>query len=356
MNQFIAFAAGGLTALAASAAIATPSYEVSELQSPKQAEQPFGEAISEGGTVAANLRPGLHRLRALKCVTTTRCHKLPSLAGASPHDDYAKDINDAGVAVGYSRLDRVERAVVFSDGVATSLGTYNDDPRLKSWAQGINNSGVVVGFGATDRKDSSAEAAFVWRAGQTSWVPSPFGNSARFYRINDAGLAVGYAVVTPGGYAHAITYDTASGAMRDMGTVKGESSFGYAINSVGDIAGISTTFAHETWPEIAMRTNGGVMQSLGMLPGHYKSAAYGINDMGETVGTSIDYQFGSHAFLHDGRRMHELTDLLTEADRAKYTVLSCSDINNAGDITCYALRRTSTDTKGVGVVLKRKPG
>jgi probable HAF family extracellular repeat protein len=101
--------------------------------------------------------------------------------------------------------------------------------------------------------------------------------------VNDSGLIVGY---------HRKAYNPLhaalllrDGSLQDLGTLGGsafETSQAYAINARGDIAGWSGQL-YATSEAFVIR--GGVMQHLGVLPGASVSAAYGINNRGDVVGT-----------------------------------------------------------------------
>jgi len=61
---------------------------------------------------------------------------------------YVRNLNDLEQAVGYSEVDRVNRAFLWEDGRMTDLGTLPDHHR--AIAYGVNNAGDVVGYSADD--------------------------------------------------------------------------------------------------------------------------------------------------------------------------------------------------------------
>jgi probable HAF family extracellular repeat protein len=342
-----AIAAAGLAS--AVSAYAEVRYEVVELPvKALYARRPTATAINEAGAVAANVALPRQRSRAYVCPTAEQCEVVSPATDAHPRYDFVADLNDLGWSVGTTVPGKTWQAVLYTQSGATLLGSYDNDPKLYSQALGVNNAGVIVGAGAVGTPQQHVTQGFVWRDGTMSWLDSAGSNYSALNRINDAGVAAGSMAMQIGAYTQmrAIAYDTATGSIQVYGprsTQIREDSFGYAINAAGDIAG-------QLGLE-AMRTSGGKVQALGMLPDHHDAAAYGINDQGETVGASMDYTNLHHAFIHDGTGMHDLNELIDDRDAHKYWILSATDINNHGDITATAVRRQYSNP--VAVVLKR---
>lgn len=110
--------------------------------------------------------------------------------------------------------------------------------------------------------------------------------------INRWGQVAGYSR-TAGGGVHAFLW-TRDGGMLDLGTLRGlsyEASRAYDINDAGRVVGESANRAF-AWQNH-------VWQNLGVLPGHTRSAALGLNDDVEVVGYSTG-PAGDVAFIHDG--------------------------------------------------------
>ena len=108
-----------------------------------------------------------------------------------------------------------------------------------------------------------------------------------------------------------------------LGTLGGSNSAARGINDAGEIVGTSLT-AYSGFH--AFLYKGGVMHDLNTRDGGY-SHARGINDAGHIVGWN-DYG----AFLYRGGVMHELADLV-ESPGLHPTAATA--INNAGDIVGY---------------------
>lgn len=139
--------------------------------------------------------------------------------------------------------------------------------------------------------------------------------------INNAGQVVGSAYTN--NIPHAFLYD---GAMHDLGTLGGQSSFAHGINDDGVIIGDSFTAGDAT--RRAFKYYGGVMHDIGTLAGGVRSTAWAINSSGVVVGDGNRPGKASVAFFYDGS-MHEIPGFGGQVSHA-------SDINDAGVVTGYS--------------------
>lgn len=113
-----------------------------------------------------------------------------------------------------------------------------------------------------------------------------FGGSDRAYGVNNNGEVGG----TSG--ARAALY--ANGTVTNLGTLPGgTTSVGLGINNSGQVVGYSNTSGAER----GFIYSGGVMTPLGSLTGG-SSNAYGINDGGQAVGSSVASNGRLHAVLY----------------------------------------------------------
>jgi len=96
----------------------------------------------------------------------------------------------------------------------------------------INASNEVVGFGGVPY------TAFYWtRAGGMVTMQTLGGGEALAIDMNDGGAITGYSTVISGA-THAAVWPDHTSAPQDLGTLPGETnSYGYSINSVGQVAG-----------------------------------------------------------------------------------------------------------------------
>jgi probable HAF family extracellular repeat protein len=104
------------------------------------------------------------------------------------------------------------------------------------------------------------------------------GNYSEAFGINSTGQVVG-ASTTATGERHAFLWT--AGRMRDLGTLGGSSSTAQNINSLGQVVGWSTTADGSEHAFIWTSRDG--MRDLGTL-GRPRSYAYAINDHGQVVG------------------------------------------------------------------------
>jgi probable HAF family extracellular repeat protein len=103
-------------------------------------------------------------------------------------------------------------------------------------------------------------------------------------------LALSVLLLLPG-RSHALSY-----TITDLGTLGGDQSFTYGMNSGGDVVGQSYTAGRASYRAF-LSPSGGAMQNLGTLGGTH-SAAFAISDNGYVTGYSytLNDQF-EHAFL-----------------------------------------------------------
>lgn len=149
------------------------------------------------------------------------------------------------------------------------------------------------------------------------------------YALNASGKVTGTTSADPNGM-HAFRYD---GTMTDLGTLgTGRQSYGFSINSLGEVAGSSDRNDPPT--ERRAFFYDGTLHEIGTLGGNV-SEARGLNDSGVVVGYSTNASGIARAFLYDGT---SLTDLGTLGGASAWA----SAINTAG-----AVVGQSVNTAGV---------
>lgn len=147
------------------------------------------------------------------------------------------------------------------------------------------------------------------------------------YGLNSAGDIVGVAE-TAGGSKHAFLYR--NGVMRDLGTLGGHSSTAFAINDAGQVAGQIEGLEGRTRPFL---WRDGRMREIGDFGGRV-NAAHALNNSGQMAGEFLDLAgecYRGFAFF-PGRSARPM-DTLGGSDSRAF------GINNAGDIVGVASTR-----------------
>jgi probable HAF family extracellular repeat protein len=284
----------------------------------------------------------------------------------SPTKDIALAINDDGRVVGES-LEDVVVARVLAPGDAAgaaadpgqellgSLGPGPADNPAVAWPEDINDRGQVVG-----RSSHPALASYhAFRTAPNRPIDPASddlgtlgGDFSEARAINARGQVAGDSELADTRLTHA--FRTAPGrpidpASDDLGTLSGPDgmSRGFAINDAGQVVGWSTT---ATGQQHAFRTAPNrpidpANDDLGTLGGE-SSYARAINNEGHVVGRASappdprEYRLRSagnmaipaswRAFLHDGRRMHDLNALI--APDSGWFLYEATDINDRGQV------------------------
>jgi probable HAF family extracellular repeat protein len=255
-------------------------------------------------------------------------------------------------------------AATFQGGVVRDLGVLPGYGYSR--ANGINARGQVVGFSSVLR-DSSESRAFIWTSradpaamqgsGSMTDIGTLGGAYAQANAINDTGLVTGTAQTqaqTQGTVeaTHAFIYNprgTGPAAMRDLGVLGGNSSYGMAINNYSHVAGYSTIKANDERVH-AFFYDGNTMLDLGSLGasgarwGSDVSVALSVNNLDQVVGYSYlpvvgDMPIQQVAFLWTRNssgptKMVNLNKLVLNA--GNYLLTSATGINDNGQIVASA--------------------
>ncbi len=204
---------------------------------------------------------------------------LETLGGTG---SYAYGVNSSGQTAGYSTLSGDSTVQAFRYGAALNgLGTLSGF--TSSTGRGVNDFGQVVGFahdlgGTTTEAFRTAPNASINPA--TDGLGTLGGNSSAAYGINSSGAVVGASQITPStSQQHAFIYSGTT--MTDLHTLGGTNSVAYGINDSGQIVG----WSHITGDSVthSFIWQGGTMTDLA-LPGEVESEAYAINSAGHIVG------------------------------------------------------------------------
>ncbi len=147
--------------------------------------------------------------------------------------------------------------------------------------------------------------------------------------VNSAGQVTGVSF-TAEGAQHAFLYS--NGTMQDLGTFGGTDSGGLGINSAGQVTGFAS-LAGDAGAHAFLYSDG-TMHDLGTLGGN-GSSGFGINDSGQVSGTADTPGQLVHAFLFSGGTMQDLGTLGGTSSFGR-------GINSAGQVTGFAYKTGNT--------------
>jgi probable HAF family extracellular repeat protein len=215
--------------------------------------------------------------------------------GGSRSDPYA--INSHGAVVGRATVDDSwcgdhsnEHAFIHSGGKMIDLGAGN-----ASCAYGINDAGDVVGA-------SAGGGAFLYSNGNTEFLNLGAFSSAN--AINNHGQIAGQLVDPTTHKLLACLYD--HGTVTTFNPDSGES-FPLGINDAGQVL-VRTDEIEPTWVQFPARSyiyQNGIKTDLGTLGGKI-TAASAINSQGDVVGVSTDNNEVRHFFIYKNGAMAQL--------------------------------------------------
>ena len=184
--------------------------------------------------------------------------------------------------------------LVFGDSHASldSLGVLGSDT---SFARGINNQGDIVGgYAGSDGK----EHGFILRQGKLSTLDVPFRTAVgtQLNAINDSGVIVGV-WIDRAFKGQGFIYENGSFSNLQYPGSRDTTPFG--VNSKGDIVG--------NWDSDQSSTGHGFVFSSGHITSFdvpnaipNGTAANGLNDSGQIVGTYVGRDGNFHGFVRDG--------------------------------------------------------
>jgi len=327
-RTFAALLAGALCA--APAAAAPPRYAIVDLgvlPGGGGFSRPY--AISNDGHVVGAMSVGSGLVEAFMW----RNGVLTDLGdlGAVHDNSYALGINDAGQAVGFSRLgdapfEGPDVPFVWQSGVMSVLpGTQTNGV-----AAAINNGGTVVGAIGTPGDERAAR----WSGGAWSLLTGLTGVPGGARAINEAGQIAG--TYEQAGGTHGFLWE--AGVVTDLRDLPGGDDF-TLVNALSEIGWVVGESAGADARHAFLWRAGIGMVDLGVLPsgGGLGSASFGVNASGWVVGESgVAGPVNKRAFLWSGDTgMLDLNELLGPA--AGWLLTSAFAINDAGWITGIGL-------------------
>jgi uncharacterized membrane protein len=204
-------------------------------------------------------------------------------------------LNGQGKLVGMDDVIRGRHAFLSDQGSYVSLDRLGILGTHTSFARGINNHGDIVGgYAGSDGK----EHGFMIHQGKLSTFDVPFRAAVgtQLNAINDAGAIVG--VWVDGAFkGHGFIY--ADGNFSNLQYPASRDTTPFGINSKGDIVG--------NWDSDQSTTGHGFVFSSGHMNSFdvpnampNGTAANGLNDSGQIVGTYIGADRKFHGFIQEG--------------------------------------------------------
>ena len=224
-------------------------------------------------------------------------------------------INDLGQVTGHSS------AGVFVTG-PNGVGTT--DLNINGFGKAINASGQVTGY--------ALPRVFITGPNGVGITYLNLSDAGNPFAINSRGQVVGEFLTSPSnGFQHGFVTGLNGVGVTDLGVGSAN-----GINASGQVTGANAAgHAFITGP------NGVGMTDLGTLGGD-ESVGFGINDLGEVVGSS--QTAGEHgpnfspllatAFIYDGGPLVDL-NMLIPTFESDYFLMSATAINDGGQIVAF---------------------
>jgi probable HAF family extracellular repeat protein len=175
----------------------------------------------------------------------------------------------------------------------------------------------------------------------------PGGQRSVAFATNTAGQVVGWSALNSRDIdGHAFLWQEGRG-MTDLGVLPGDTfSRAYAINTSGQIIGISID-SETLYDRAFLWTKNAGMEQISTTPDFataYTSAANGINDSGQIVGSAANNNGPFHAFIWTkSSGMQDLNLMITTNSR--WVLEEAIAINNAGQIACYGYLTSDPDRR-----------
>jgi probable HAF family extracellular repeat protein len=242
-----------------------------------------------------------------------------------------RGINDAGDIAG--DYDQGSNAFLYTNNILIDLPTHPNN--YWNLVDDLNNAGQVSLHGIIFHPETIEYHASIYTDGKLVKLPTLGGTYARAYSLNDRGHAAGEATDAKEQGPRAIVYR--EGKTIDLGTLGGVHSRAYDINERGHIVGYSYLPGDETSVAFLYNEDGigaAKMISLGSKGAGTHSAALGINDLDEIVGSfeTTPDNLNPHALYYKDGQLLDLNELVDPRDPLYGQVLltQAGDINNDG--------------------------
>jgi probable HAF family extracellular repeat protein len=285
--------------------------------------------INEAGDVVG-WSNGVGGTRAFLFTDTSGMVELAQFPGVT-NPTLARDINDAGVAVGQAKIDPTGaiHAVRWVGGIPEDLGAIEAPALSEAWA--INTFGDTTGDSNYTGPAFTPVHAFLFTDAFGVEDITPTFPTSHGRDINGAGQIVGYCNCVSFG---AFRWSQSAG-LEALGIVGNfTQSFAFAVNDSGQTAGYVVSATGNS-QHIFRFTDGVGMVDLGGVGEH--NQAWGINNLGDVVGEGRPTSGLKRAMLYtDENGLQDLNDLLDPA-LTDWFLLGATDINEFREIVGYAM-------------------
>ena len=195
-------------------------------------------------------------------------------------------------------------------------------PNVNYQVTGLNATGQVAGYFSVAFEHGPH--AFLYNIGNLTDIGTLGGDTSYGYAINNAGNVVGQADLTGNAETDAFQYNGVTNV--DLGTLGGTNSNALAINDAGQVAGNS--LPPTGFSTIAFLYTNGPIVPLGDLGGGYSSAAV-INNATMVAGESSDTNGNTHGFVWSAGIMTDVGTL----GGSYSTVYALNDAGLAAGVT-----------------------
>jgi uncharacterized membrane protein len=315
------------------ARVAVTTVEVPQLDVVKWASPFVGAEMTETGVVA-----GDRQFESRMTPTTWTAEEgFVNLTMDDHEYGSALGINEDGTAVGIVTDDtgNFVPSQWSADGSLTVLGVPDWRPYEGGYATAVNDEGIVAGFAHLLQQDAEG----VWHSYGEGFTRTPDGHFGKLEHlsaiesetqprsINAAGTIVGNSLAADGA-PHAVAWDAATGSVRELGTLPGQS-WGMAmdVNAGGAVVGSSGDDAF-VWSEA------GGMKRLADYG--YDATAEKVTDDGWVLGTvELEPYFPVAAMWDPQGRLWDLSGMVPVEDGGWFLPTYVFDINNEHQLMLY---------------------